>query len=155
MKTIAGLTLAISVLASTTAPAAAAWEVKGQDGHCFASAAPMRSEGEIAGRGSPYLAIQNVPGEGVRGTLAVVSGTDATAAGDVRVEIDGETFEVLPFKDAAFAAQGKPEAQIVSAMRRGHEFKAVWKTADGSSVTDVYDLAGFSKAKDEAERSCK
>lgn len=154
MKFIAGLILAATALSASAAMADGGWQVKSQDGHCFASATPARSEGELAGRGSPYLAIQNVPSEGVRGTVAIVSGTEATAAGDVTVEVDGQAFEVLPFKDAAFAAQGKPEAQLVSAMRRGQELKVSWKLQDGASVTDVYDLTGFTKAKDDAEKAC-
>jgi hypothetical protein len=71
------------------------------------------------------------------------------------VTIDGQDIEVLPFKDSAFAASGRPEAALVTAMRRGHELKVEWSLKDGTKATDTYDLAGFSSAKQEIDANCR
>lgn len=131
------------------------WTSKSSDGRCFAVTHPVRSEGEIAGRSAPYIAIQNVPAEDVRGSVAIVSGSDTTVEGDVKISIDGKEFEVLAFQDSAFAASGKPEAALVTALRRGRELKATWTSKDGNAVTDTYDLNGFQAAKAAVDSGCK
>lgn len=123
------------------------WTSKSEGGRCWATSAPTSSEGGIAGRAAPYVSIQNVPAEDVRGSIAFVSGTELTAEGDAKVQVDGQSFEVLPFKDAAFAGSGKPEAALAGAMRRGHELVVTWTTKDGITATDRYSLAGFGAAK--------
>jgi hypothetical protein len=123
------------------------WASRSENGHCWAMSGPSSSEGGIAGRSGPYVSIQNVPSEDVRGSIAFVSGTELTAEGEAKVQVDGQSFEVLPFKDAAFAGSGKPEAALVGAMRRGHELVVTWMAKDGSTATDRYSLAGFGAAK--------
>jgi hypothetical protein len=155
MKRYAGI-LAL-VLAASSAHAEAvhgSWKSYEDAGRCHAVTIPTSSEGGIA-RSAPYLAIQNVPADDIRGSVAIVSGNEATGEGDVRVEIDGKAIEVLPFKDSAFAASGRPEAALVTAMRRGHELKVEWSLKDGTKAADTYDLAGFSAAKQEIDSNCR
>lgn len=154
IKYAAFLAMALSAGAATAEEAATGWESKSEDGRCWAISSPTSSEGGIAGRSGPYVSIQNVPSEDVRGSVAFVSGTDATAEGEAKVLVDGQSFEVLPFKDAAFAGSGKPEAALVGAMRRGHDLVVTWTTKDGSTATDRYSLAGFSAAKSAVD-ACK
>ena len=116
------------------------------DGRCIAFASPQSNEGAISGRNGPYITVMNSPKEGIRGAISFVSGSDLTGLGSVKVAVDGEEFEVLPFKDAAFAASGKPEASVLAAMRKGHALTIAWSTKDGQSVTDTYSLTGFSAA---------
>ncbi|NTF17404.1 hypothetical protein G6L37_03130 [Agrobacterium rubi] len=146
------------VLAASTAQAETThgnWKPSNEDGRCHAAATPSATTGEIHGRGQAYVAIQNIPAEGVRGSVAFVSGTEATGDGDVKVTVDGKEFEVLPFKDSAFAASGRPEASLVSAMRRGHELKVEWNLKNGGTVSDTYDLAGFTAAKQAIDADCR
>lgn len=155
MKRYAGI-LAL-VLAASSAHAETvhgSWKAYKDDGRCHAVAIPTSSAGDIT-RSGPYLAIQNVPAEKIRGSVAIVSGNEATGEGEVRVEIDGNAIEVLPFKDSAFAASGRPEAALVTAMRRGHELKVEWSLKDGTKASDTYDLSGFSAAKQEIDANCR
>lgn len=146
------------VLAASTAQAETvhgSWKSHEEGGKCHAAATPSASDGVIEGRGQAYVAIQNNPAEGVRGSVAFVSGSESTGDGDVTVSVDGKSFEVLPFKDSAFAASGRPEAALVAAMRRGHELKIEWALKDGSKLTDTYDLTGFTAAKQAIDAQCR
>lgn len=116
------------------------------DGKCIAFSSPQSSDGSINGRNAPYITVMNSPKEGIRGAISFVSGSELTGKGDVRIAVDGQEFEVLPFKNAAFSASGKPEASVLSAMKKGHSLTIVWSTNDGQSVTDTYSLTGFSAA---------
>jgi hypothetical protein len=119
---------------------------KKSDGRCIAFSSPTSNDGAITGRNGPYITVMNSPKEGIRGAISFVSGSQLTGMGEVKVAVDGEAFEVLPFKDAAFAASGKPEAAVLAAMRKGQFLTINWNTNDGQSVIDTYSLAGFSAA---------
>ncbi len=148
------LTLVLAASSANAETVHGNWKSHSDGGRCHAVSSPTSSAGAMT-RGAPYLAIQNAPAEGVRGSVAIVSGNESTGEGDVRVEIDGKTIEVLPFKDSAFAASGRPEAALVTAMRRGHELKVEWTLKDGTKATDTYDLAGFTAAKQEIDANCR
>ena len=130
------------------------WESFAKDGRCWASTAPQSSSGSIPGRSGAYLSIQNHPDEGVRGSVSVVAGFKASEEGEVMLEVDGETFEALPFGGAAFTASGKPEAQLIAAMRRGKELTVTWTDPAGGSATDRYSLIGFGSAKGDIDGRC-
>lgn len=124
---------------------------KQPDGKCIALANPTSTDGEIAGRSMAYVAVMNSPKEGIRGAISMVSGTEATGEGDAKVAVDGESFEVLPFKDAAFSGSGRPEAALLQAMRKGSELTIAWSTKDGQTATDHYSLKGFTSAHNTIE----
>lgn len=149
------LSLALVASAAQAETVHESWKSYSNDGRCHAVSVPTSSEGSIDGRGPAYVAIQNHPSEDIRGSIAIVSGSDATGLGTVDVTVDGKGFEVLPFKDSAFAASGKPEAALVAAMRRGHELKVEWTLQDGKKVTDRYDLKGFTAAKNAIDSECR
>jgi Invasion associated locus B (IalB) protein. len=146
------------VLAASSAQAETvhgSWKSFEDGGRCHAVSYPASSSGEIAGRTLPYVAIQNIPAEHVRGSVSIVSGSESTGEGDVRVTVDGKEFEALPFGSSAFAASGRPEAALVTAMRRGSEMIVEWSAKDGTKVTDTYDLAGFTAAKKAIDSACR
>lgn len=130
------------------------WESFNKDGRCWAATAPKESAGNIAGRTAPFLSIQNHPAEGVRGSVIVSAGFAAAGEGEVKLEVDGQAFEALPFGDVAFTASGKPEAELIAAMRRGKELSVTWTDSNGSFATDRYSLIGFVAAKRAIDDRC-
>ncbi len=150
--------LIMGVLLATSAQASSSFQdwtsAKQENGRCVAMSSPTESVGGIAAREAPYVAIMNSPTEGIREAVSLVSGSEKTGAGNVKVDVDGRSFEALPFKNAAFVGSGKPEADLISAMERGHKLTVRWATKDGESVADVYSLKGFAEARREI-RDCK
>jgi invasion protein IalB len=128
------------------------WQAFSDNGRCWAASAPTSS---TDGSTRAYASVMNQPSEGVRGSVAVISGDPATASGDVELKVDGKSFDMLPFDDAAFARSGAPEASLITAMRRGREMTVKWVADDGKSVEQVYSLKGFSSAKAAADSGCK
>lgn len=121
------------------------------DGRCIAFATPQTSDGSIDGRTAPFITVMNSPKEGIRGAISIVSGSEKTGLADVKVSVDGKEHEVLPFKSAAFAASGQPEAALLNEMRRGHFVSVTWNTEEGQTVTDTYSLTGFTAAHNAIE----
>jgi len=155
---ILGSSLALCALLGS-APASAdsvhgKWESRIADGKCWAASQPV-STTAAGGRAPAYLSIQNHPSEGVRGSVAVVSGDGEAGKGEVSLEVDGSRFEMLPFGEAAFARSGAPEASLIAAMRKGRELKVTWTSPSGSVVVDTYSMEGFASAKSEIDQKCR
>lgn len=130
------------------------WESRIAEGKCWAASQPASTTAS-GKRGPAYVSIQNQPSEGIRGSVAVVSGDPETGKGEVTLEVDGTRFEMLPYADAAFARSGPPEASLIAAMRKGREMKVTWTSPSGAMVVDTYSMDGFSAAKTEIDHKCR
>lgn len=130
------------------------WKTEKADGRCTAYTMPASSNG--AARDGAYLAIVNVPGEGVKNSVSMVYRSEGGAGkAHATATIGGETFELLTFDKAAFAASGAPEAALIAAMRKGGEISVNWTDADGSIAKDTYALKGFNGAKSKIDGDCR
>lgn len=129
------------------------WSVEKVDGRCTAWTKPVSTAGEA--RAEAYLSIVNVPGEGVKNSVAFVFGKHGAGKAQAAATVDGKAFELLTFDTAAFAASGAPEAELISAMRRGGQVDVNWSEADGSISKDGYSLKGFTAAKAKIDSDCR
>lgn len=146
----------------TLMPAAAAlaethgdWTTHKEDGRCWASTFPRLTEGNINGRQDPFLSITNFPSEGVASSIAVVAGYDGAGEGKAVFSVDSKEYDALPYGNAAFTASGKPEAELISAMRRGKEFTVQWTSKAGEVSSDTYSLMGFIDAQSTIDKECR
>ena len=146
-----------AALLAAGAPAYAAgdWQAR-QKGHtCFVKASPMASTNAPPGRGAVYVAVVHNRDERNFDAVSVVSGFPDVTSSNALVEIEGHTFELLPFGNAAFVRAGKPEQDIIAAMSRPGSMKVVWTSSiDGTTIVDNYSLQGFKESKAAADRAC-
>jgi hypothetical protein len=129
------------------------WHTKKADGRCTAWSLPMDTVGEK--RDGAFLSIVNVPAEGVKNSVAFVFGKPGVGKGSASAQVDGKTIELLTFDTAAFAASGAPEADLISAMRRGAEVSVNWVEEDGSIHKDTYSLKGVTAANNRIDQDCR
>ena len=107
------------------------------------------------GRGAVYVAVVHNRDERNFDAVSVVSGFPDVTSSNAMVEIEGHTFELLPFGNAAFVRAGKPEQDIIAAMSRPGSMKVVWTSSiDGTTIVDNYSLQGFRESKAAADRAC-
>lgn len=130
-----------------------AWSVDKADGRCTAWTKTVSTAGES--RPDAYLSIVNVPGEGVKNSVAFVYGKHGAGKAQASATVDGKAFELLTFDTAAFAASGAPEAELIAAMRRGAQVDITWSEADGSLSKDSYSLKGFTAANSKIDSDCR
>jgi hypothetical protein len=131
------------------------WTAKSANGRCFAISQPRSASQGSVSRGVAYASVQNSTTDGIRGSFSAVSGTTESSKGEVSLDVDGKTFEVLPFGEAAFVKTGAPETALLAAMKRGTALKVTWKLPSGQTVTDTYPLNGFAAAKEKIDRDCR
>nr|WP_250807758.1 invasion associated locus B family protein [Neorhizobium tomejilense] len=129
------------------------WSVEKTDGRCTAWTKPVSAAGEA--RPEAYLSIVNIPGEGIKNSVAFAFGKHGAGKAHAAATVDGKAFELLTFDTAAFAASGSPEAELISAMRRGGQVEVNWSEADGSISKDVYSLKGFTSARNKIDQDCR
>lgn len=127
------------------------WASRLGEERCWAFTLPV-SATPSPERGTAYLSIQNHKPEGIRGSIAVVSGLPDSAAGEVSLSVDGKSFDMLPFGEAAFARTGAPEAALIAAMRSGREMTVTWALPSGGKVEDRYSMDGFTAAKADIDK---
>lgn len=143
----------LSPVAAISAENHGDWISKKEDGRCTAWTLPQMSQGGN-GKGR-YVSIVNVPEEGVKNSVALVYGKSGAGKTHASASVDGQTFELLTFNTAAFAASGKPEAALIKAMRGGSEIEVNWTENDGSIYRDTYSLIGFTAAKNKIDADCR
>ena len=145
--------IAILSLSSITAISAEKhedWMTKKEDGRCTAWTLP--ENGNDNGR---YASIMNVPAEGVKNSVALSFGKKGAGKTKATANVDGQSFELLTYDQAAFAASGKPEGKLIRAMKYGGEMKVKWVEADGTLTQDTYSLMGFTAAKNKIDADCR
>lgn len=132
------------------------WFATSGNDACWALTLPTDTEGGSPERATAQLSIQNDPSQGVKGSIIATNGTiDATEMRAV-FDVDGKKFDTLTYRDTAFVASGKPEAELIAAMTRGSKFLVYWNDKDGNTITtDTYSLDGFSKSKEQIDALCK
>jgi hypothetical protein len=151
--------LAVAVLVGAAAsPAAAGWQAKRKGDACFAMLTPSGSRNAPPDRGRVYVALTNNSKEGTYDNLTFVSGYPDVTKSLPTVsfgEKHDKSFDLLPYRSAAFARAGKPEQEIVTAMLDNQTMRVTWRSADGSTViVDDYDLTGIQAARAVIDQAC-
>lgn len=150
-------TTALLLSAPSVAHAAAThqdWQADRNDGRCTAWTVPKAADGRKPRTGA-FLSIVNVPEEGVRNSVAFVFGDPDAVKAEAEARVGSEAFDLLTYKGAAFSASGRPEAELIRAMRLGGEITVRWTLEDGSEVSDEYSLMGFTAARDHIDADCR
>jgi hypothetical protein len=151
---IAALVLAVAAVGSP-ALAGGDWQARQKGPTCFVKAQPVASTNAPPGRGAAYIAVVHNKAERNFDAVSVVSGFPDVTSSNAVIEIEGRTFELLPFNNAAFVRAGKPEQEVLAAMSRPGSMKVVWTSSiDNTTIVDNYSLQSFRESKLAADRAC-
>ncbi|MGY3581343.1 hypothetical protein ACVIGB_000588 [Bradyrhizobium sp. USDA 4341] len=146
------------LVVAITDPAAAGWEAKRKGDACFAMLTPSGSRNAPPDRGKVYVALTNNSKEGTYDNLSFVSGYPSVTKSLPTVsfgEKHDKSFDLLPYRSAAFARAGKPEQEIVTAMLENPTMRVTWRSSDGKTViVDDYDLTGIQAARAVIDQAC-
>lgn len=151
--------IAVALSAMAAAPADAGWQAKHKGGDlCFATLAPTTSRNAPPDRGKVYVALTNNRKEGTYDSLTFASGYPDVTKSVPTVsfgEKNDKSFDLLPYKSAAFARAGRPEQDIVAAMLGNQAMRVIWKSSDGrTTIVDEYDLTGIQAARAAIDQAC-
>jgi hypothetical protein len=130
-----------------------AWEAHAENGVCWAITQATKKDGP-SNRGNTTVAVTQRPMERSFDAVSIVSGFSDVTTAKVTATIDGRSFDLLAFGDSAFPKSGKPEQDMIAAMRNGREMRVVWTSPAGRRFEDVFSLQGFTAAYRKSDSDC-
>jgi Invasion associated locus B (IalB) protein len=124
---------------------------------CFAIAKPATSETEPPGksRNPPYMFISSRPAEKVTDEVSIIIGYPFKPNSEATVAIGSTSFALYTQQDGAWIKNSAEEANLIAAMRAGHNAVLKGTSAKGTRSTDVFSLKGLAEAIDRSDQECK
>ena len=122
---------------------------------CFVHGAPRKSRGKYKRRGKTYLQVTHRPGEKERDVASVTAGYIYKKGSKVDVRIDGRKFSFFTHGDTAWGENEKTDRAIVGALKKGRKMTVRGRSTRDTLTTDLYSLAGFTRAYRAASKACK
>jgi hypothetical protein len=124
---------------------------------CFAIAKPANSETEPPGksRNPPYMFISSRPAEKVTDEVSIIIGYPFKPNSEATVAIGTTSFALYTQQDGAWIKNSAEEANLIAAMRAGHNAVLKGTSAKGTRSTDVFSLKGLAEAIDRSDQECK
>ena len=126
---------------------------------CYLMGEPAKSEPSGAKRGKVFVSVTHRPNEKTAGGQPRVNEIGFNAGylfkdkTDAELLVDGKKFALFTDKDTAWAQEGGDKA-VVDALAKGKQAIIKGISARGTATTDIYSLAGFSKALDDIDKAC-
>ena len=115
---------------------------------CYLASA-VRSEGKYPAR--RHLCPGDLPDGQIRGVVSV-AGYRATDS-EVEVRISGRKFKMFT-QDDRWTENGKADAKLVQAMKRGMKMEVRGRSSRGTKTRDIYSLKGFTTGMRMIDKAC-
>lgn len=106
-------------------------------------------------RGDILLFVTFRPGAGAKGEVSFTGGYPFAEGSTVKVEIDGNTYELFADKEWAWPASAEADATLLAAMKKGSTAVLTAASGRGTQTKDTFSLRGFTAAMEEAEKRCQ
>lgn len=106
-------------------------------------------------RGDILLFVTFRPGSGARGEVSFTGGYPFANGSTVKVEIDGQSYDLFADGEWAWPASAEADAALLAAMRRGATAVLTGASGRGTQTQDTFSLRGFTAAMQEAQSRCQ
>jgi hypothetical protein len=139
------------------------WSVftEGNPKECWGVSSPKETVNSRNGqpvsvrRGDILLFVTFRPGSGAKGEISFTGGYPFAPQSTVKVEIDGQSFELFSDGEWAWPASAEADAALLTAMKKGSTAILTGASGRGTQTKDTFSLRGFTAAMQEAEARCK
>ncbi len=128
---------------------------------CWAVSAPKETVNTKGGRvvavkrGDILLMAFYRPEAKVMGQIAFTGGYPFASGQMVNLNVDGNSFDLVPEGEWAWPASPDDDAKILSAMKRGSQAVLTAQSSRGTTTKDTFSLSGFTAAVEDAEKRCQ
>ncbi|MEC8180933.1 MAG: invasion associated locus B family protein, partial [Pseudomonadota bacterium] len=86
--------------------------------------------------------------------VSVVAGYTFATDSEVEVRISGRKFKMFTQDDRAWTENGKADAKLVQAMKRGMKMEVRGRSSRGTKTRDIYSLKGFTAGMRMIDKAC-
>lgn len=128
---------------------------------CWAVTAPRKTVNSRNGKPAPnvrrseiLLIVFDRPEAEVKGQIAFTGGYPFAAGRPIKMEVDGQTYDLATKGEWAWPPTPEDDAKIIAAMRRGAEAVITGQSGRGTVTRDEFSLLGFTAALSKARELC-
>ena len=121
---------------------------------CYMVSSPKTDEGNYTRRGDIYTLVTHRPSENTRNVFSYIGGYPYKADSEVKVRIDGKTYNLFTYEETAWAPDGSTDNSIVQALKKGSKMVVKGTSKRGTLTTDTYSLKGSTSAHDAISKAC-
>lgn len=164
---VVGMVIGIAVLTSFPTDAVAARQTLGQFGlwwafsltegkrtACYLYAEPTKQQEKDKSRDRTFVQITHRPAEKVHGEVSFTAGYTYKKGAAVIATVDTGKHTLFSDGDTAWSRDGAGDAALVKAMIKGRTLVLTGTSSRGTKTTDIYALAGFTKAYGAISKAC-
>jgi len=121
---------------------------------CYMASQPRREEGDYTSRGDTFVLVTHRPAENARDTVEVRAGYTYKEDSEVRMVIDGTTYELFTSEGSAWARDQQTDTALAKAMIKGNRMVVHGTSSRGTATKDTYSLSGFTAAYQAISKAC-
>ncbi len=119
---------------------------------CYIASFPKSQTGNFAKRSDPYFLVTKVNKDTFE--VSTSSGYKYKDNSDVKLDIQGNKFNMFTKGELAWAPDGKQDAQIVDTIKKKGDMEVRGTSGKGTYSVDKYSLSGFSAAYKRMNELC-
>jgi hypothetical protein len=147
-----------AAVATETLGAAGAWSAYTAHDHtgrvCYLAGQPQRSESAGVSRHQPMAMVTHRPAEHITDVVSFVEGYTLKPGSVVTIAVGDRKFALFTEGDSAWNKTSELDHTVVAALARGTTAIVKGEAENGLRTTDVYSLAGFTKALAMIDKAC-
>jgi hypothetical protein len=121
---------------------------------CYLVGRPQKTDSAGVSRQAPVAMVTHRPSENIANVVSFVEGYPLKTDSEVALEVDGTKFDLFTSDDSAWARTAELDRAIVTAFVRGKTATVKGTPDSGKTTTDVYSLAGFTRALALIDEAC-
>lgn len=120
---------------------------------CYMVSLPIEKSGNYFRRGEPYFLLINST-ENID-EISISSGYFYKEASEVELSFGLKKFNIMTFKNLAWANNKKDDIEIIKEMRRNLDVVVLGSNSKNQYSSDTYSLIGFNHAFGKMKEACK
>lgn len=121
---------------------------------CYMVSQPKKATGNYNKRGDIFAVVTHRPAEKSENVFSYIAGYSYKPGSEVKVSIDKQNFTLFTQGDSAWATDSTTDAQITSAIRRGHALVVEGISSRGTKTVDTFGLSGSTAAYKAISKQC-
>jgi hypothetical protein len=121
---------------------------------CYLVGRPQKIDSAGVSRQAPVAMVTHRPSENIANVVSFVEGYPLKTGSEVALEVDDRKFDLFTSDDSAWAHTAELDRAIVTAFVKGKTATVKGTPNSGKATTDIYSLAGFTRALALIDEAC-
>jgi hypothetical protein len=121
---------------------------------CFAQSIPVIRAPKKLKRDGSRLFVSFRPSEKIKNEISVTNGYEFKFKSTVAAKTGKRSYDLFSKGRFAWIADNEEQTKLISTMKKASRLMIVGNSTKGTQTTDHYSMMGFTKAYNQAKKSC-